>query len=269
MWGGSRPEDHYDLFIAEKMWVLGWGEKEQPLQVSRFRQVRPGDRIAIKKKHGRGEIQIRATGVVKGSSERDGRFMLHVDWKHKDIEIITAGRGCFSTIHGPYPKYPKDAIEKAWLKTIFDLPLFADILHRRKSLIETTVQAMREARVGQGPWRQMLLRQYANKCCLSGVTNNNLLIASHILPWSECHTGSQRLDPNNGLLLNAMIDKAFDSKLITFDQLGNILYSPRLTQIETRLMGIKTRRFTMTEEMQKYFKRRNKRIITLNSWCTY
>jgi len=50
------------------------------------------------------------------------------------------------------------------------------------------------------------------------------LIASHIKPWSASDD-FERLDPNNGFLLLANIDKAFDLGYITFTDKGNILIS--------------------------------------------
>ena len=55
---------------------------------------------------------------------------------------------------------------------------------------------------------------YLNKpCCITKINNAELLVASHILPWSEDERN--RLNPTNGLCLNALHDKAFDRHLIT------------------------------------------------------
>ncbi len=43
-----------------------------------------------------------------------------------------------------------------------------------------------------------------------------LLVASHIIPWSE--NENRRADPTNGLCLNVLHDKAFDRHLISFDE---------------------------------------------------
>lgn len=48
---------------------------------------------------------------------------------------------------------------------------------------------------------------------MTGVQTTALLVASHIIPWSESVT--DRLKPTNGLCLNALHDKAFDKYLIT------------------------------------------------------
>ena len=81
---------------------------------------------------------------------------------------------------------------------------------------ETIVQAKR--RVNQNYFRNRLKENYGNKCCLTGIRIDKLLVASHIKPWAACEDRHDRLDPRNGLLLNALHDRAFDSGLITLDK---------------------------------------------------
>jgi putative restriction endonuclease len=50
-------------------------------------------------------------------------------------------------------------------------------------------------------------------CCITGLKVRKLLVASHIKPWSA--DKENRLNPRNGLCLNALHDKAFDTGLIT------------------------------------------------------
>ena len=64
-------------------------------------------------------------------------------------------------------------------------------------------------------FRASVLTSYNNKCCITGLTLPTLLAASHIKPFSECRSSSERTDPHNGLLLNTLHDKAFDQGLIT------------------------------------------------------
>ncbi|MBQ9395727.1 MAG: HNH endonuclease [Proteobacteria bacterium] len=72
-----------------------------------------------------------------------------------------------------------------------------------------------KARCLQGFFRTSVLINYHHKCCLSGINVPQLLIASHIVPWST--DVNNRLNPSNGICLNALYDKAFDRGLITFD----------------------------------------------------
>ena len=55
-----------------------------------------------------------------------------------------------------------------------------------------------------------------------------LIIASHIIPWSE--NEKRRADPTNGIALNALYDKAFDRGLITFDEKLRVVISNAIKQ---------------------------------------
>lgn len=70
-------------------------------------------------------------------------------------------------------------------------------------------------RVNQEFFRNTLLANYNSRCCLTGLSNKALLVASHIKLWKVSDPKTERLAPDNGLLLNALHDKAFDRGLIT------------------------------------------------------
>jgi len=76
-----------------------------------------------------------------------------------------------------------------------------------------THDAIISVRHGQSFFRKAILASYQSICCISGVSLPQLLVASHIIPWSEAK--DIRLDPSNGLCLSAIHDKAFDKGLIT------------------------------------------------------
>ena len=88
---------------------------------------------------------------------------------------------------------------------------------------DKTVQT--KVRVGQSFFRKAVLSAYNNKCCISGLTIPKLLVASHIVPWRVDE--SNRLNPNNGLLLSMLHDKAFDLGLITVNEDMTIRVSKR------------------------------------------
>lgn len=69
-------------------------------------------------------------------------------------------------------------------------------------------------RVNQKFFRTAVLTSYKNVCCITGLNNPELLIASHIKPWSVSND-SEKTNPSNGLCLNALHDKAFDRGFIT------------------------------------------------------
>lgn len=68
-------------------------------------------------------------------------------------------------------------------------------------------------RRGQSFFRAAVVAAHDGKCCITGITSPAMLRASHIVPWSQ--DPLLRLDPHNGLCLNALHDAAFDRGLIT------------------------------------------------------
>jgi putative restriction endonuclease len=70
-----------------------------------------------------------------------------------------------------------------------------------------------KTRVNQGEFRRRILASYNEKCCITNIDIPTLLNASHIIPWSE--NVSERLNPQNGLCLNVIHDRAFDKGLMT------------------------------------------------------
>jgi putative restriction endonuclease len=97
-----------------------------------------------------------------------------------------------------------------------DLPVGKDRL-----VIATT-------RVNQSYFRNTLLDNYDHRCCVTGLALDPLLVASHIKPWSEADPITERLAPDNGLLLNALHDRAFDKGLMTIDESLRIFISPEV-----------------------------------------
>lgn len=93
-----------------------------------------------------------------------------------------------------------------------------------------TVERTVKARVNQNFFRKMILSAYENKCCITGIQIDTLLVASHIVPWAKDE--KNRLNPENGLCLNYLHDKAFDRGLITVDFDYRIKVSKYLQEFE-------------------------------------
>jgi hypothetical protein len=90
----------------------------------------------------------------------------------------------------------------------------------------TQVASTVKVRLAQSFFRKVVLAAYESKCCITGNPVEELLVASHILPW--CDYPEQRLNPRNGLCLAAHFDRAFDRCLITFDGELRLVLSPAL-----------------------------------------
>lgn len=83
-----------------------------------------------------------------------------------------------------------------------------------------------KVRRGQRYFRQAVLNAYNGRCAVTGLGIRDLLVASHIVPWNVAE--QHRLDPQNGIALNALHDKAFDRGLITFDTDLRLVCAPSL-----------------------------------------
>ena len=89
-----------------------------------------------------------------------------------------------------------------------------------------TRQSMVKTRINQYFFRKMVLANYGRKCALTGIDISQLLVASHIIPWAE--NEKERLNPENGICLSSLYDKAFDKGLISFNDNGKVLFSRKL-----------------------------------------
>lgn len=67
-------------------------------------------------------------------------------------------------------------------------------------------------RINQNSFRSIILANYNEQCAISGICIPQLLIASHIVPWSDDE--NNRLNPSNGICLSPLYDKAFDKGYI-------------------------------------------------------
>lgn len=91
---------------------------------------------------------------------------------------------------------------------------------------ETESTRVTKVRRAQQFFRSAVLASYDFQCCVTKIPLKELLVASHIVPWSE--DPSKRADPRNGLCLNALHDKAFDRGLLTLDEDYRLVYSRQL-----------------------------------------
>ena len=86
--------------------------------------------------------------------------------------------------------------------------------------------AVVKIRVNQSFFRRRILSAYDFRCCVTGLAARPLLTASHIVPWAEDE--KNRLNPKNGLCLNALHDRAFDRHLMWVDDKFLIRFVPHL-----------------------------------------
>jgi len=112
-------------------------------------------------------------------------------------------------------------------------------------------------RLGQSKFRKGVLKNFGNKCALTEISEQSLLTASHIVPWS--HNKNYRGDISNGICLYIEIDALFDKGFITFtDDLKVIVatdqsrFSEQL-KVKLELLNGKKLQPTKNKELSKEY----------------
>ena len=118
-------------------------------------------------------------------------------------------------------------------------------LYLTTSIGKTKLAAVK-VRVNQDIFRKMVLENYGNKCCITGLMIPEVLRASHISAWSEDE--ANRLNPENGLCLSATYDAAFDRHLISFDENYRMIVSKSIKNYYT---DVAAKNYFINREGQK------------------
>ncbi|WP_153795886.1 HNH endonuclease [Foetidibacter luteolus] len=84
-----------------------------------------------------------------------------------------------------------------------------------------------KTRVNQNVFRQIVIANYTGKCAISGIDIQDLLVASHIIPWSK--NEAERLNPENGVCLSALYDRAYDKGYIGINEKFEIIIANKLS----------------------------------------
>lgn len=155
------------------------------------------------------------------------------------------------------------ADEEIWAEFFADPAEFLDTVDRMRAsdysqkLFESSTLSVREGRdverlvktrKHQDFFRRSLLASYNGTCAVTGINNEELLIASHIIPWAEDE--ALRLDPRNGILLNALHDRAFDRHLISFEDDLSLIVSPKLNLPEHTKPFFEGKRLSLPERFR-------------------
>ncbi|WP_298352968.1 HNH endonuclease [Runella sp.] len=90
---------------------------------------------------------------------------------------------------------------------------------------ETKIREVK-MRINQNVFRQIVLSNYSTKCAVSNIDIPDLLVASHIIPWAV--NENERLNPENGICLSSLYDKAFDKGLIGITEQFSVVISKDL-----------------------------------------
>ncbi len=85
-----------------------------------------------------------------------------------------------------------------------------------------------KVRLGQNFFRKVILTSYGRKCCICEMPVSDLLVASHIVRWSDDE--NLRVNPHNGLCLCGIHDKGFDRGYFTIGEKYEVVISQTLNE---------------------------------------
>lgn len=80
-----------------------------------------------------------------------------------------------------------------------------------------------KSRVGQAKLRKRVLANYQTKCALCDIDTKELLVASHIKPWSKS-SQQERVDPTNTILLCRLHDGLFENGHLSLDDTQTVIF---------------------------------------------
>ena len=174
---------------------------------------------------------------IEPSVPVNGLIDIFEQYPSADSPMDKNGRGKVGYLYPVSPIVATDIFERINKTLPVDQLISEGIASESAGPANTTNKRMMEVRLGQDKFRKELLNFYGGVCAVTGISENDLLIASHIKPWSISND-FERLDNANGLLLEAGIDKLFDKGFISFDPSGQIIISTKLSSLNREALGL-------------------------------
>ena len=108
------------------------------------------------------------------------------------------------------------------------VPLISSIENTNDYAIENAKREI-QIRIKQSAFRRKVLENFDYQCCLTGITETELLVASHIIPWAT--KIETRLSPHNGLCLSTLYDILFDKGYFTFNERYEVIITSKLDRL--------------------------------------
>lgn len=93
---------------------------------------------------------------------------------------------------------------------------------------KTEIMGQTKIRISQNILRDYVLDNYNYQCALCGINQNDLLVCSHIKPWSIDE--ENRLNPANAVCLCVLHDRLFDRGYFSLDDEYQVVYGPKSDQ---------------------------------------
>ena len=212
-------------------------------------------------------VFARGNAAVRDHEQNGKRLILMQTTQPTFVEVV----GEFACVDYEYFEAPdKDNMSRRAIRFVLEKAVGSSSVtslttsplpsSRHKKPTKTERKGLVTSRVGQGWYRQELLSKFGSKCAVTESSLEEILIASHIVPWRDS-SDDEKLDPNNGILLSPNYDALFDKHFISFDDSGNIIISSAIDPSQLGSLGISTEaNVPVTDLMRPYLARHRQKL---------
>jgi|SRR6218665_293615 len=177
--------------------------------------------------------------ILFGSDDNEGDFYvipylaIHDLLTEDSIYLIEGRKRWVGDIRNHILRIRNSKVERN-ISAFFSIPQISSsisVLQKDNQNDYTIENAKREVqvRIKQSIFRRKVLENFNNKCCLTGITENELLVASHIIPWAT--KIETRLSPHNGLCLCVLYDTLFDKGFFTLSNKHEVVITSKAGEL--------------------------------------
>lgn len=128
--------------------------------------------------------------------------------------------------------------------------------NRLNSKNTTEISTETKRRIGQDTLRDYILENYNHECAICNINKDDLLVCSHIVPWSI--DKKNRLNPQNAICLCALHDKLFDRGYFSLSENYKLIFGRKADEHIKKMLA--KSKFKMPNEnypdinlLQKHF----------------
>ena len=215
----------------------------------RFRDMSVGDIVFAKRGLDKLIGVARVIGEYRPMPIREKGFIhtRKVDWLNGNVN----SRRRFHFSRHAFYSIDEDDAEKLFEAAGISRDEFVDEGFDSQIQAEDRICSVK-CRGGQAKYRAALMRKWHGRCAVTGIEELELLRASHLKPFWAC-SKDERYDTDNGLILAAHVDVPFDAGLITFDDGGEIEFSPWISTSTIAKLGLSGLHLpTLNSRQKKY-----------------
>lgn len=168
--------------------------------------------------------------VVGKSSWENIYFLANITNVNIDKVKLVTGLGYAEnfTVPGIIKVDDKKYLNFGSISQRFEIPVFDHVAETKeeKDFSSEDIPTIGKRRAAHYKFSKKVKENYNYSCAICGINQTEFLIAGHISPWSEDH--ENRLNPENGICLCALHDRAFEHGYIGLTDNFTIVISPKI-----------------------------------------